>query len=153
MRAVTPGRIVDMGIRDANNMGAAMAPAAYDTISRMLRDTNTRPEDYDLIVTGDLGICGKRLLCDLFHKEEGLDLSEKLMDCGDEIFAIAAQDMHSGGSGAGCSAVVFSRYVLDEMKKGRWRKVLFAGTGALLSPLSSQQGESIPSICHAVSIE
>ncbi len=153
VRAVTPGRIVDMGIRDANNMGAAMAPAAYDTISRMLRDTNTRPEDYDLIVTGDLGICGKRLLCDLFHKEEGLDLSEKLMDCGDEIFAIAAQDMHSGGSGAGCSAVVFSRYVLDEMKKGRWRKVLFAGTGALLSPLSSQQGESIPSICHAVSIE
>lgn len=151
--AVTFGNIVDMGIKDANNMGAAMAPAAYDTISKLFRDTNTTPEDYDLIITGDLGIVGKKLLCDLFWMEEGLELAPHLMDCGDEIFAIDAQDVHAGGSGAGCSAVVFSRYILEEIKKGRWRKVLFAGTGALLSPLSTQQGESIPCVCHAVCIE
>lgn len=150
--AVTFGNIVDMGIKDANNMGAAMAPAAYDTISKLLRDTRTKPEDYDLIVTGDLGIVGKKLLCDLFRMEEGLELAPNLMDCGDEIFAIDAQDVHAGGSGAGCSASVFSRYVLEEMQKGRWHKVIFAGTGALLSPLSTQQGESIPCICHAVCI-
>ncbi len=147
------GKIIDMGIKDANNMGAAMAPAAYDTISRIFKDTNTKPADYDLIVTGDLGFLGKKLLAELFKKEEGIELGENLIDCGAEIYAKEAQDVHSGGSGAGCSATVFSRFVLDEIKAGRWKKILFAGTGALLSPLSTQQGESIPCICHGLVIE
>ncbi len=150
--AVNFGNIVDMGIKDANNMGAAMAPAAYDTISRVFHDTNTTPDDYDLIVTGDLGILGRKILCELFKKEDGIEIEDKLIDCGAEIFSPDAQDVHAGGSGAGCSATVFSRFILDEMKNGRWKKVLFAGTGALLSPLSTQQGESIPCICHAVCI-
>lgn len=129
------------------------SPAAYDTISRLMRDTNTAPEDYDLIVTGDLGLVGTKLLCELFRREEGIEFGENLMDCGAEIFAIDAQDVHSGGSGAGCSAAVFSRFVVEQIKAGRWKKVIFAGTGALLSPLSTQQGESIPCICHAVCIE
>lgn len=146
------GKIVDMGIKDANNMGAAMAPAAYETISAILKDTNTTPADYDLIITGDLGFLGKKLICDIFKKEEGIDLTN-IIDCGEEIFSKSAQDVHSGGSGAGCSACVFSRFILDEIKAGRWKKIIFAGTGALLSPLSTQQGESIPCICHGLVAE
>ncbi|MBR5479303.1 MAG: stage V sporulation protein AD [Clostridia bacterium] len=146
------GKIVDMGIKDANNMGAAMAPAAFETINAIFKDTNTKPNDYDLIVTGDLGFLGKKLLCDLFKKEENIEIPN-IIDCGEEIFSKSAQDVHSGASGAGCSACVFSRFILEQIKDGRWKKVLFAGTGALLSPLSTQQGESIPCICHGIVIE
>lgn len=150
--AVTLGNIVDAGVKDANNMGAAMAPAAFDTLDKIFTDTNTKPSDYDLIVTGDLGTVGRNLLCDLFMMEQNIDISPNLIDCGAEIYSIDTQDVHAGASGAGCSAAVFCGYIVNEIRRGRWKKVLFAGTGALLSPLSTQQGETIPSICHAVCI-
>ena len=106
-----------------------------------------------MIITGDLGQVGKQILIELFRMEDGLDISANYMDCGVEIYHRKAQDVNSGGSGAGCSAVVFSGYVMDKLKKKEWKKILFAGTGALLSPLSSQQGESIPGICHVVCIQ
>ena len=150
--AVLLGSIVDAGIADANNMGAAMAPSAYDSLHKFFVDTTTQPSDYDLIVTGDLGNVGKNLLIDLFKMEDQIDIGANLIDCGAEIYSTESQDVHSGGSGAGCSAAVFSGFLMEELKKGRWNRVLFAGTGALLSPLSSQQGESIPGICHVVCI-
>jgi len=150
--AATAGRIVDWGIRDANNMGAAMAPAAMDTIARHLRDLGRRPEDYDLIVTGDLGAIGKRIVLDLFRRD-GVELGSVYDDCGVMIFDAERQDVHAGGSGCGCSAAVLCGCLLRRMQEGRYRRILFCGTGALLSPTSTQQGESIPSICHAVSIE
>ena len=147
---VTCGRIVDWGITDANNMGAAMAPAAYDTIQAHFRDTGRRPSDYDLIVTGDLGSLGKEILLDLFHRD-GIEF-KNLEDCGVLIYDAQTQDVHCGGSGCGCSAAVLTGFLLNGMKQGRWRRLLFCGTGALLSPTSTLQGESIPSICHAVAI-
>lgn len=148
---VTCGRIVDLGIKDANNMGAAMAPAAYDTLSAVLRETHTAPEDYDLILTGDLGELGRDIVADFF-REDGIDLGRRYTDCGLLLYDREEQDMHAGASGCGCSAAVLSGYVLGGMRAGRWKKVLFAPTGALLSPTSSFQGESIPGICHAVVI-
>ena len=147
---VTTGKIVDKGIKDANNMGAAMAPAAYDTIRAHLRDTGRKPSCYDLIVTGDLGRLGKEIVLDLFHRD-GMDLTN-LDDCGTMIYDLDGQDVHCGGSGCGCSASVLTGYLLKGMEAGRWKNLLFCGTGALLSPVSTQQGESIPSICHAVAI-
>ena len=147
---ITSGKIVDMGIKDANNMGAAMAPAAYDTIQAHFRDTGRRPSDYDLIVTGDLGSLGKEILLDLFHRD-GIEF-KNLEDCGVLIYDAQTQDVHCGGSGCGCSAAVLTGFLLNGMKQGRWRRLLFCGTGALLSPTSTLQGESIPSICHAVAI-
>lgn len=147
---VTTGKIVDKGIQDANNMGAAMAPAAYDTIQAHFRDTGRRPSDYDLIVTGDLGSLGKEILLDLFHRD-GIEF-KNLEDCGVLIYDAQTQDVHCGGSGCGCSAAVLTSFLLNGMKQGRWRRLLFCGTGALLSPTSTLQGESIPSICHAVAI-
>ena len=147
---VTVGKIVDKGIQDANNMGAAMAPAAYDTIQAHFRDTGRRPSDYDLIVTGDLGSLGKEILLDLFHRD-GIEF-KNLEDCGVLIYDAQTQDVHCGGSGCGCSAAVLTGFLLNGMKQGRWRRLLFCGTGALLSPTSTLQGESIPSICHAVAI-
>ena len=148
---VTCGRIVDLGIKDANNMGAAMAPAAYDTLSAVLRETHTTPEDYDLILTGDLGELGRDIVADFF-REDGIDLGRRYTDCGLLLYDREEQDMHAGASGCGCSAAVLSGYVLGGMRAGRWKRVLFAPTGALLSPTSSFQGESIPGICHAVVI-
>ena len=148
--AVTCGRIVDLGVTDANNMGAAMAPAAYETIKAHFQDTGRRPSDYDLIVTGDLGKLGYEIVSDLFRKD-GIELNH-FADCGMLIYDLEAQDVHCGGSGCGCSAVVLTGYLLNGMRAGRWKNILFCGTGALLSPTSSQQGESIPCICHAVSI-
>ncbi len=148
----TIGRIVDWGIKDANNMGAAMAPAAYDTISQHLKDIHAKPQDYDLIVTGDLGNIGKAIVTDLFAKD-GVDISKVYDDCGSLIFDPQTQDVHAGGSGCGCSAVVLCGHLLRAMEQGKYQRILFAGTGALLSPTSTQQGESIPGICHAVSIE
>lgn len=147
----TTGKIVDKGIKDANNMGAAMAPAAYATITAHLEDTKRKPSYYDLIVTGDLGALGKEIVLDLFHKD-GMDLTN-FDDCGTMIFDLEGQDVHCGGSGCGCSAVVLNGFLLNGMRAGRWKSILFCGTGALLSPTSTQQGESIPSICHAVAIE
>ena len=149
---VTCGKIVDQGITDANNMGAAMAPAAYDTLSAHFAATGTKPGDYDLVLTGDLGVLGHQIVSDLFARD-GVDMSRNYQDCGMLLYDIQQQDMHAGASGCGCSASVLCGYLLREMEEGKWTKLLFAPTGALLSPTSTFQGESIPSICHAVVIE
>lgn len=151
IKYVTTGKIIDMGIKDANNMGAAMAPAAADTIVTHFRDTGLKPDYYDLIVTGDLGSLGKAI-CDEFTGNQGVDISSRYNDCGVMIFDLQSQDVHSGGSGCGCSATVFSGFIFSELQKGNLNNVLFVATGALLSPTSTQQGESIPCIAHAVSI-
>jgi len=148
---VTTGKIVDMGIKDANNMGAAMAPAAADTIITHFRDTGLAPESYDLIVTGDLGIVGKSI-CDDLIKRQGYYISDRYNDCGVMIYDRERQDAHAGGSGCGCSASVLGGFLYGEMTKGSLNNILFVATGALLSPTSTQQGESIPCIAHAVSI-
>ena len=150
--ACTIGTITDLGIKDANNMGAAMAPAAYSTIKAHLSDFNRKPEDYSLIVTGDLGQLGKELLMEL-ARQDGLSLGGRLEDCGCMIFDPELQDVHSGGSGCGCSAVSLCGYYLDKLNSGKLKSILFCGTGALLSPTSTQQGQPIPGICHAVAIE
>ena len=147
---VTTGKIVDKGIKDANNMGAAMAPAAYATIKAHLEDTKRKPSCYDLIVTGDLGKLGSEIVKDFFHRD-GIEL-QNFAACGLLIYDLEKQDVHCGGSGCGCSAVVLTGLLLNGMREGRWKNILFCGTGALLSPTSTQQGESIPSICHTVAI-
>ena len=151
VQAATTGIIADYGIKDANNMGAAMAPAAYETIRAHLQDLNLKASDYDLIVTGDLGVLGKEIVADLFLKD-GAPLGNVYDDCGAMIYDIEEQDVHSGGSGCGCSASVLCGYLLKNMQQGKWERILFCGTGALLSPVSTQQGESIPTVCHAVTI-
>ena len=148
----TVGTVVSLGIREVSNMGAAMAPAALATIKAHLADFGTAPEDYDLIVTGDLGQLGKELLLELSHRE-GLELGGKLADCGCMIFDNTRQDVGAGGSGAGCSAAVLCSDLLGRLQRGQLQKILFCGTGALLSPLSAQQGLPIPGICHAVCLE
>lgn len=150
--AATIGRVVDWGIKDANNMGAAMAPAAYDTLSQHFADLNIGPTAYDLIVTGDLGQLGWQIVSDLFAKD-GVSMDGVYQDCGMMIYDQKAQDVHAGGSGCGCSAVVLCGYLYRQMLERRYRKILFCGTGALLSPTSTQQKESTPGICHAVAIE
>ena len=150
LKSATIGRVIDMGITDGSNMGAAMAPAAYDSICRHLLDTGRAPEAYDAIYTGDLGRFGRQMLLELFERE-GLDLSKKHFDCGEMLFS-PEQGYQCGGSGCGCSASVLCGDLLGRMRQGKLRKLLFCGTGALLSPLSTQQGESIPAVCHAVSI-
>ena len=147
----TVGRVVDYGVSDVNNMGAAMAPAACKVILAHLRDTGRKPGYYDLILTGDLGILGSRIVKDLLW-EKGTDVFPNHDDCGAMIYA-HAEDEFQGGSGAGCSAVVFGSYILHEMAAGRLNKVLFVATGALLSTVSSGQGETIPCIAHAVAVE
>ena len=148
---VTCGKIVDQGITDPNNMGAAMAPAAYDTLRAYFADTHTGPADYDAIFTGDLGELGHEIVMDLF-RQDGVDMTRNYEDCGMLLYNRDRQDMHAGGSGCGCSAAVFNGYLLTGLKQGRWRRILFAPTGALLSPTSSFQGESIPGICHLVCV-
>ncbi|MDR1299960.1 MAG: stage V sporulation protein AD [Oscillospiraceae bacterium] len=147
----TCGKIVDMGVTDANNMGAAMAPAAYETLRAHFDDTGMGPNNYDLIVTGDLGLVGCAILADLFLRD-GIDIRNRYHDCGAMIFDAARQDVKSGGSGCGCSAAVLAGHLLGGMRGGKWGKILFAATGALLSVTSTQQRESIPGICHAVAI-
>jgi stage V sporulation protein AD len=140
-----------MGIKDAGNMGAAMAPAALATIQAHFADLGRSCHDFDQIVTGDLGHHGKALLLELARRG-GLDLGGKLTDCGELVFDHNRQDVHSGGSGCGCSAITLCGYLLDQLQGGKWKRILFCGTGALLSPTSTQQGLPIPGICHAVSI-
>ena len=150
--AATFGKVVDFGVTDVNNMGAAMAPAAADSLLTQFKDTGLAPEDYDLILTGDLGALGSRILKDLMW-EKGVDISANHVDCGEVIYKVI-EDEFQGGSGAGCSAVVFNSYIYDKMmRRGEIKKVLFAATGALLSTTSSQQGDSIPCISHAVVLE
>lgn len=152
VRGVTPGKIVDMGIKDNMNMGACMAPAACDTIYQNLMDFNRQPHDYDRIITGDLGSVGQRILIDLL-KEKGFDISGVHLDCGIEIYDAGKQDTHAGGSGCGCAAVVLSAMILPKLQKGIWKRVLFVPTGALLSKVSFNEGQTIPGIAHGVVLE
>ena len=149
---ITPGRIVDMGIKDANNMGAAMAPAALDTLIAHFQDTGRKPSYYDLIITGDLGYIGKDILTDL-AKTKGYNIKSNYNDCGVLIFNKDEQDTHSGGSGCACIATTFSGYLFKELKNRKINKILLMATGALMNATSSQQGESIPGIAHAIAIE
>ena len=149
--SATLGKVVDFGITDVNNMGAAMAPAAADTILNHLRDTGRKADYYDLIITGDLGALGSRIVKDLVW-EKGIDMQKNPVDCGEIIYNVI-EDEFQGGSGAGCSAVVFNSYIFDKLRKKEINRVLFCATGALLSTVSSAQGESIPCISHAVCIE
>jgi len=147
----TVGTVQDLGIKDANNMGAAMAPAAYHTIRAHFDDMGMAPEDYDLIVTGDLGQIGKEALMELAQRD-GISLGSRLVDCGTLVFDLDSQDVHGGGSGCGCSAVTLCGYLLEQMRLGKLERMLFCGTGALLSPTSTQQGLPIPGVCHGVAI-
>lgn len=147
-----PGIVVDMGITDANQMGAAMAPAAISTLTRYFQESGTLPQDYDLIVTGDLGWEGSRILCDLMDAE-GYDISSVHNDCGKMIFSHNTQDTHCGGSGCGCAAVVLGGYLLPLLERGALGRILFMATGAMMSPDSIKQGQSIPGVAHLVCLE
>lgn len=149
---ITPGKIIDMGIKDANSMGAAMAPAALDTLITHFQDTGRNSNYYDVIVTGDLGYIGKEILTELAQKE-GYDIKSNYDDCGVLIFDKNEQDTHSGGSGCACCASVFSGYFFKQLKEKKVKRILLIATGALMNATSSQQGESIPGIAHAISIE
>lgn len=151
VKAVCVGKIEDLGVTDINNMGGAMAPAAAHTISQYLEDTKTKPSDYDLILTGDLGTVGSDLLIQLLQREK-MDISSRHNDCGKMIYDLENQDVHAGGSGCGCSASVLCSYILSKIQTGVLKDVLFIATGALMSTTSMQQGESIPAIAHLVHI-
>ena len=148
----TCGKVIDLGIADQNNMGAAMAPAAADTIAAHLKDLGRGPDDYDQIVTGDLGKLGRALLVKLLEQKSIKVDEKKLFDCGCEIFA-PEQDTHCGGSGCGCAASMLCAHILPRIAQGELSRVLFLATGALLSPTSSMQGETIPGVAHAVVLE
>ena len=148
---VTTGKIVDMGISDLNNMGAAMAPAAIDTLSAHFSDTGFTPKDYDLILTGDLGIVGSEIMDELMIKE-GYDIKSRHNDCGKMIFDIEKQDVHAGGSGCGCCGSVFCGHIMNEINRGKYKRILLMATGALMNPQIINQGETIPAIAHAVTI-
>ena len=149
---VTTGKIMDYGVKDSMNMGAAMAPAACDVIYHNLEDFGRKPEDYDKIITGDLGKVGKEILIDLL-REKGYDISQVHTDCGIEIFDCEEQGTQSGGSGCGCSAVTLSAHFLKKVEQGRYKRILFVPTGALLSTVSFNEGQSVPGIAHAIVIE
>ena len=151
IRAATVGKIEDMGITDLNNMGAAMAGAAYDTLTRHTKHRGTHPQDYDVIITGDLGQVGSDLLYDLFQRD-GVSLREHHKDCGLMIYDRAAQDVHAGGSGCGCSASMMCGHFFKRIQAGELKRVLYCATGALMSPTVVQQGGSIPGIAHCVEI-
>ena len=150
--SVTIGRITDLGVKDANNMGAAMAPAAAATLEDFFGDTSTKPDDYDLILTGDLGEVGSKLMKELLARN-GIHIKDNHKDCGLLIYDQKAQDVHAGGSGCGCSAVVLCSIILNKLKNNELKNVLFMATGALMSPTSTQQGESIPAVAHLINIK
>lgn len=152
VKAVTTGKIVDYGVKDSMNMGACMAPAAAELIYANFMDLNVAPDYYDKIITGDLGSVGKVLLIELL-KEKGFDISSNYMDCGIEIYSEEKQDTHAGGSGCGCSAVVLCNYIFPMLEKGKWKRVLFVPTGAMFSPVSFNEGKSVPGIAHGVVFE
>lgn len=149
---VTFGRIMDYGIKDSMNMGACMAPAAADTVKRNLEDFGRKPDDYDKIITGDLGSVGQKLLFELLE-ENGIDIRKQHMDCGIEMFDSEKQNTNAGGSGCGCAAVTLSAYILKKIEEGVWKRVLFLPTGALLSKTSFNEGQTIPGIAHGVVLE
>lgn len=155
--AITPGKIVDYGIKDSFNMGCAMAPAAASTISNHLKDMGRKPQDYDVILTGDLGLIGSKALIDILN-QDGMDISRQHIDCGAEIFgrendSEAGMDTHAGGSGCGCAAIMLASVYLPKIESGEWKRVLFVPTGALLNKLSFNEGNSVPGIAHAVVVE
>lgn len=152
IKYLTIGKVIDKGIDDPNNMGAAMAPAAVDTIYSYFDDTKDDPNSFDIIATGDLGTLGMQITID-FLKEKGLDISKVYTDCGVEIFNLKEQDVHCGGSGCGCSGSVFAGYIYKKLINKEFNKVMLVSTGALLSPTSTLQKQTIPSIAHAVIIE
>lgn len=149
---MTVGKIMDYGLKDSMNMGACMAPAAADTLIRHFQDFGAAPENYDRIITGDLGSVGQTVLLDLL-RDKGYDIARQHMDCGIEIFDAQSQDTHAGGSGCGCSAVTLSAYILRQLEQRHWKKVLFMPTGALLSKTSFNEGKSVPGIAHALVLE
>lgn len=152
IKGITTGKVTDYGIKDSMNMGACMAPAACEVIFQNLLDNNLQPDYYDKIITGDLGYVGKDILLDMM-KEKGYDISDNHMDCGIEIYCKEEQDTHSGGSGCGCSAITLTGFILEKMKRKEWNRILFVPTGALLSTVSFNEGNSVPGIAHAVMIE
>ncbi|MGL6105432.1 stage V sporulation protein AD [Romboutsia sp.] len=151
IKYITVGKVIDKGISDGNNMGAAMAPAAIDTIYAYFNDTKDDPNSFDLIATGDLGKLGKQITEDFLNKK-GIDISDVYTDCGVEIFDLEAQDVHCGGSGCGCSASVFAGYIYKKLLKKEFNKVMLVSTGALLSPTSTLQKQTIPCVAHAIVI-
>lgn len=152
IKGITVGKIVDYGLKDAQNMGACMAPAAADTIHCNLSDFQIEPDYYTHIITGDLGYIGSEILIELLQKE-GIDISEQHLDCGKLIYDQEKQDTHAGGSGCGCAAVTLASYILPKIESGDWKRVLFMPTGALLSTVSFNEGKSVPSIAHAIVLE
>ena len=153
IKAVHIGTVTDLGIKDANNMGAAMAPAAARTINDFFVDTGTGAEDYDMILTGDLGYTGTELLHEVLELQYKTDIRSRHNDCGKLIYNLKEQDVNSGGSGCGCSASVLCSHIFKKMNRGELNKILFVATGALMSPTSSKQGRTIPGIAHAVLLE
>lgn len=149
---ITTGKVMDYGVKDSMNMGAAMAPAACDTIYQNFLDLGRGPQDYDKIITGDLGYVGKEILIKLL-KERGFDITSQHMDCGIEIFDRETQDTHAGGSGCGCSAVTLSAHILPQLERGAYKRILFVPTGALLSTVSFNEGQTVPGIAHGVVME
>jgi len=149
---ITTGKITDYGLKDSQNMGACMAPAAAEVIYQNFMDFGVNADDYDQIITGDLGVIGQTILIDLL-KEKGFDITDKHMDCGIEIFDNSSQDTHAGGSGCGCSATVLCSCILKKLEKKEYKKILFIPTGALLSPVSFNEGQSVPGVAHCVVIE
>lgn len=149
---VTIGKIVDFGLKDSQNMGACMAPAACDTIVTNLKDFGREPEEYDRIITGDLGYVGQTILFDLMRKK-GFNIRPNHADCGKLIFDQDSQDTHAGGSGCGCAAITLAAYILPKLESGEWKKVLFVPTGALMSTVSYNEGNSVPGIAHAIVLE
>jgi len=143
---------MDYGLKDSMNMGGCMAPAACDTIARNFSDFGRKPSDYDAVFTGDLGSIGQKILLDLLS-EQNIQLSPIHKDCGILIYDNPSQDTHAGGSGCGCSAVVLASYILPKVVSGEWKRILFVPTGALLSKVSFNEGDSIPGIAHGVVIE
>ena len=152
IHGVTTGKIIDMGISDVNNMGAAMAPAASDTLCALFCETKTKPDDFDAIITGDLGVVGSDLFCELMDRS-GYNIYPKHKDCGKMIFDIKKQDVHAGGSGCGCCGSVFCGHIFKELKRGNLNRIILMATGALMNPMTIFQGETIPSIAHAVIID
>lgn len=149
---ITTGKIVDFGIKDSNNMGAAMAPAAYDLIKVHAKDFETDFNDYDKVITGDLGVIGRDILLDML-RAENIDIADKYMDCGIEIYDSGTQDSHSGGSGCGCSAITLCGLIMHNLINGIWKKVLFVPTGALMSSVSFHEGNTVPGIAHGIILQ